>query len=78
MTVENVVQEDMTSNYVAMEETNLSSEKGTSELPETVAPAVVKASKAPKAGEKAPLEAIKSWRENGFSRSITLLVNFYL
>lgn len=57
-------------NAVNMEETNLSSEKGISELPETAASPVVQAYKASKAGEKAPREAIKLWRENGFSSLI--------
>lgn len=65
-------------NTVNMEETNLSSEKGVSELPETAASPVVKAYKASKAGEKAPREAIKLWRENGFSRLIALFGNFHL
>lgn len=60
---------------LSMEETMLSSEKEILELKTGTATApVVKACKAPKPGEKASLEAIKSWRENGFSRSIYILV----
>ena len=41
---------------------------GTDDVSETAASPVCKPVKAAKAGQKAPLEAVKSWKENGFSR----------
>lgn len=54
------------------EETMISSENGISEIIPDIAATSLgnKAGKATKAGEKAPQEAIKLWRENGFSSLI--------
>ncbi|KAK9270304.1 hypothetical protein L1049_025882 [Liquidambar formosana] len=62
---------EMQSNSVSMEEITVSSENGMLELvPETTVSPVTKTFKSTKAGEKASQEAIKLWKENGFSSLI--------
>lgn len=53
-----------------MDELMATPENNNSDILETAASPVSKACKAAKAGEKAPKEAIKSWRETGFSSLI--------
>ncbi|MBA0691544.1 hypothetical protein Goari_009166 [Gossypium aridum] len=56
---------------VSTEEVHLSSKNGVSDLvPENELSTTGKTCKTPKAGEKAPKEAIQSWKENGFSSLI--------
>ncbi|XVE69746.1 hypothetical protein DITRI_Ditri10aG0015900 [Diplodiscus trichospermus] len=56
---------------VTKEEVHLSSENGVQELvPENELSTASKTFKTPKAGDKAPKEAIQSWKENGFSSLI--------
>lgn len=53
------------------EEIVIPSENGSAEIgPKTPASPVLKPCKAAKAGQKAPTDAIKSWKENGFSSLI--------
>lgn len=52
-----------------LEEVGVSAEDGVMDItPERVPSPVIKPVKSIKAGQKAPLEAIKLWKENGFSR----------
>lgn len=72
----NLVQEKLTApppDSVNMDELMATSENNISDILATAASPVSKACKAAKAGGKAPKEAIKSWRETGFSR---LIANF--
>ncbi|XP_031118360.1 tRNA (adenine(58)-N(1))-methyltransferase non-catalytic subunit trm6 [Ipomoea triloba] len=56
---------------VGVEGAGVSSDDGNMEItPEKVGSPVIKPCKAPKAGEKAPLEVVNSWKENGFSSLI--------
>lgn len=53
----------------SMEEISVSSENGMANpIPETTVSPINKTFKSAKAGEKASQEAIKLWKENGFSR----------
>lgn len=63
--------DEKTSLSVSTEEVHLSSKNGFLDLvPENELSTTGKTCKAPKAGEKAPKEAIQSWKENGFSSLI--------
>ncbi|XP_022756893.1 tRNA (adenine(58)-N(1))-methyltransferase non-catalytic subunit trm6-like isoform X2 [Durio zibethinus] len=69
-TVESQSNEE-TSLSVSTEEVHLSSENGVADLvPENKLSRASKTCKAPKAGDKAPKEAIQLWKENGFSSLI--------
>ncbi|KAK6277968.1 hypothetical protein POUND7_018291 [Theobroma cacao] len=62
---------EQTSLSVSTEEVHLSSENNVADLvPENELSTVSKTCKAPKAGDKAPKEAIQLWKENGFSSLI--------
>ncbi|OMO75411.1 hypothetical protein COLO4_26158 [Corchorus olitorius] len=62
---------EQTSVSVSMEEVDLSTDNGVGDLlPENDLSTVSKTCKAPKAGDKASKESMKSWRENGFSSLI--------
>lgn len=59
------------SNSGGLEEVGVSAEEGGMDItPERVPSPVIKPVKSIKAGQKAPLEAIKLWKENGFSSLI--------
>ena len=61
--------QDQSSSSVTTEEICDASENGKTNilLEETITPAI-RSSKSVKAGEKAPHDVIKLWKENGFSR----------
>ena len=66
---------------VSTEEVQLSSENGVADnVPENELSTARKTCKAPKAGDRAPKEAIQLWKENGFSRYLQLqkLNNFFI
>lgn len=52
-----------------LDEVSVPAEDGGMDVtPERVSSPIIKPVKSIKAGQKAPVEAIKSWKENGFSR----------
>ncbi|CAK9148278.1 unnamed protein product [Ilex paraguariensis] len=66
-----IMSSDSPPNSISMEGNCLSSENGSMDIiTETAASPFIKPCKAAKAGEKAPQEATKLWRENGFSSLI--------
>ncbi|TXG52071.1 hypothetical protein EZV62_021240 [Acer yangbiense] len=69
--LEDLSVQDQISSYVVMEDISISSENVVSDIvPETTLSPASKFCKAPNAGEKASQEALKLWKENGFSSLI--------